>query len=82
MNIEAKNKSLKVLSNFNINTVYEKEKNGRGGNLDTLWCGRNSKRIKYVTGISSEWAGGGTESSPQEKFMVRGSLFILFYAFY
>jgi hypothetical protein len=38
--------------------MYEKEKNGRGGTPDTLWCGRNSKRIKYVTGISSEWAGG------------------------
>jgi hypothetical protein len=65
--------------------MYEKEKNGRGGNLDTLWCGRNSKRMKYVTGISSEWAGGGgggTESSPHGKYLVRVSLFILFYAFY
>jgi len=39
--------------------MYGKRKMGEVEIPDTLWCGRNNKRIKYVTGSSSEWVGGG-----------------------
>jgi hypothetical protein len=57
VNIESENWSLKVYKIFIC--MYGKRKMGEVEIPDTLWCGRNNKRIKYVTGSSSEWVGGG-----------------------